>query len=449
MMNNLKKIDPQIYKLVILEEERQKKVLEMIPSENYASSAVLEALGTVLNNKYSEGYPLKRYYQGNSIIDSIEILAQERAKKLFNVPYVNVQPYSGSPANTAVFFALLTPGKSKIMGLSLAFGGHLTHGSPVSLSGKYFKTVAYELDSEGKLDYNEIEKLALKEKPDLIVCGTTAYSRIIDFKKFASIAKKVNAYLLADISHISGLVAGGVHPSPVDYADIVMTTTHKTLRGPRGAMIMITKKGLKKDPELAEKIDKAVFPGLQGGPHDNQTAAIAVALKEASAVSFKRYAKQIVKNSATLALELKKYDFDLVGGGTENHLILINLNNKNINGAAAAFALEVAGIVLNKNSVPNDTNPPFYPSGIRLGTPAITTRGMKEKEMKKIAKWFDIVINEVSGEIFPPFGSAQGKQVRIKRSEFWKSYKEKTAKNKKLLAISKEVESLCKKFPIY
>ena len=440
-MKMLKITDPQIYKLIQKEDQRQKDVLEMIPSENYASAAVLEALGTSLNNKYSEGYPKKRYYQGNKFVDSVEILAEERAKKLFGVPYVNVQAYSGSPANTAVYFALLEPMKDKIMGLSLSFGGHLTHGAPVSLSGKYFKTSMYGLGSDGWIDYEEIEKQALREKPKIIVCGATAYPRIIDFKKFGEIAKKAEAYLLADISHIAGLVVGGVHPSPVPYADIIMTTTHKTLRGPRGAIIMVTKKGLKKDPKLGEKIDKAVFPGLQGGPHDNQTAAIAVALKEASGISFKKYAKQIVINSNALALELKKYDFDLISGGSDNHLILIDLANKKINGAQAAFVLEVAGIVVNKNAVPNDPMPPFYPSGIRLGTPAITTRGMREKEMVKIAGWFEMAIGEVSGATLP--------KEKTKRKKFWASFKEKTAKNRNLLQISKEVRSLCKKFPIY
>ncbi|OGH14416.1 MAG: serine hydroxymethyltransferase, partial [Candidatus Levybacteria bacterium RIFCSPHIGHO2_01_FULL_38_96] len=296
-MKSLKQTDVEIYKLVRAEEKRQKEVLEMIPSENYASKAVMEALGSVLTNKYSEGFPKKRYYQGNSIVDSVEILAQERAKKLFGVPHANVQPYSGSPANTAVYFALLSPLKDKIMGLSLPYGGHLTHGSSVSFSGKYFKTVPYELGKDGKLDYDAIEQIAIREKPRIIVCGATAYPRIIDFERFGKIADSIGAYLLADISHIAGLIVGGVHPSPADYTHIIMTTTHKTLRGPRGAMLMVTQKGLKKDPELADKIDKAVFPGLQGGPHDNQTAAIAVALKEAAEPNFKKYAKQIVLNS--------------------------------------------------------------------------------------------------------------------------------------------------------
>lgn len=439
-MNNLKKTDPQIFELIKAEEKRQKEVLEMIPSENYTSKAVMEALGSVLTNKYSEGYPKRRYYQGNKIIDDVEILAIERAKKLFGVPHVNVQPYSGSPANTAVYFALLEPFKDKIMGLSLAYGGHLTHGSPVSFSGKYFPIVPYQLGRDGLLDYDAIEKLAVAEKPKIIVCGATAYPRIIDFKRFGEIADKVGAYLLADISHITGLIIGGIHPSPVPYADIIMTTTHKTLRGPRGAIIMVTEKGLKKDSELAPKIDKAVFPGLQGGPHDNQTAAIAVALLEASKPSFKTYAKQIVGNAKVLAKELMEKDFNLASGGTDNHLLLIDLTNKKVNGAVAALALEVAGIVVNKNAVPFDTMPPFYPSGIRLGTPAITTRGMKEKEMIKIAGWINQVINEVSNQELP--------NDREGRKEFFKAFRLQVVKNKKLLAIAREVRILCSKFPL-
>jgi glycine hydroxymethyltransferase len=436
----LKRNDPTVYKLIKDEEKRQKEVLEMIPSENYASQEVMEALGTILVDKYSEGYPKKRYYQGNKVADEVEILAEERAKKLFGVPYVNVQPYSGSPANSAVFLALLEPLKDKIMGLSLSFGGHLTHGSPVSFSGKVFKSVPYFLGKDGLLDYKEIERIALKEKPKLIVCGFTAYPRIIDFKKFSQIATKVNAYLLADISHIGGLVAAGAHPTPVPYVDIMMTTTHKTLRGPRGAMLMVTNKGLKKDPELAEKIDKAVFPGLQGGPHDNQTAAIAVALGEALKPSFKKYAKQVVLNAKKLAAELIKYDFKLVSNGTDNHLLLIDLSNKNVNGALAAFTLEVAGIVVNKNSVPNDTMPPFYPSGIRLGTPAITTRGLKEKDMIKVASWINSAINEVKNYQLP-----QGKEGRKK---FWIKFKKEIIANKNLLKISKQVKQLTSKYPL-
>jgi len=440
-MNALKKTDPQIFDLIKQEERRQKEVLEMIPSENYASPAVLEALGTVLNNKYSEGYPRKRYYQGNKVVDEVEILAQERAKKLFQVPFVNVQALSGSVMNLAVYFALLEPLKGKIMGLALAFGGHLTHGQPQSSSGKFFQSTLYTLDKNGKLDFNAIEKQAIKERPDIIVCGFTAYPGIIDFKKFGEIADKVGAYLLADISHIAGLVVAGAHPSPVPYAHVVTTTTHKTLRGPRGALIMVTDKGLKKDPDLGKKIDTAIIPGLQGGPHDNQTAAIAVALKDAGTPAFKKYGTQIVKNAKVLAGELVKYGFNLISGGTENHLLLIDLSNKKVNGTVAALALEVAGIVLNKNAVPNDKMPPFYPSGIRLGTPAITTRGMKEKEMVKIAGWINEAISEVSGHPFPNDKEA--------RREFWKNFKKEIIKNKKLLSIAKEVRSLCSKFPLF
>ena len=432
--------DPQIAKLIALEEKRQTEVLEMIPSENYASRAVMDALATVLTNKYSEGYPKKRYYQGNKIIDDVEILAQDRAKKLFGVPHVNVQPYSGSPANTAVYLALCQPQKDKIMGLILASGGHLTHGAPVSISGKYFKTVFYELGRDGLLDYEAIERLAQREKPKIIVCGYTAYPRVIDFKRFGQIADSCGAYLLADIAHIAGLIVAGVHPSPILYAHIVMTTTHKTLRGPRGAIIMITEKGLKKDPDLAEKIDKAVFPGLQGGPHDNQTAAIAVALREAATPAFKKYGQQIVKNTRALASSLSTFHFDLSSGGSDNHLILIDLRNKGVNGAIAAIALEAAGIVVNKNAVPFDTNPPFYPSGIRLGTPAITTRGMKEAEMKKIAQWISLAIDEVKNERFP-----DQKEARI---QFMKGFRIRISHNQNLKKIAAEVKNLTQKFPI-
>jgi len=435
----LEKIDPQIFNLIKQEEERQKNVLEMIPSENYTSKAVMEALGSVLTNKYSEGYPKRRYYQGNKIVDEVEMLAQERAKKLFSVPYVNVQALSGSPANAAVYFALLDY-KDKIMGLSLAFGGHLTHGAAHTFSSRFFTPVQYMLGKNGTLHYDEIEKLAVKEKPKIIVCGFTAYPRIIDFKRFSEIAEKSGSYLLADVSHIAGLIVAGIHPSPVPYADIVMTTTHKTLRGPRGALIMITEKGLRKNPDLPKKIDSAIIPGLQGGPHDNQTAAIAVALKEASLPSFKKYGEQVVKNAKVLAKELLKYDFNLVSGGTDNHLILIDMRNKKVNGRLTAIALEVAGVVVNMNGVPFDTMPPFYPSGIRLGTPAITTRGMKEKEMIKIADFINRAVEEVKGISLP--------SVREERIEFMKTFRKEVAKNKKLLAIAKEIKTLCSKFPV-
>lgn len=440
MMTNLKKQDPQIYSLVVAEEKRQKDVLEMIPSENYTSQAVMETLGTVLTNKYSEGFPGKRYYQGNAVADAVESLAQERAMKLFGVPYVNVQPLSGAPANSIVYFAALENG-DKIMGLSLAEGGHITHGHKLGLSGRLFTFAHYTLGKDDLLDYDAIEKLVLKEKPKLLICGYTAYPRIINFKRFGQIADKAGCWLMADVSHITGLIVAGEHPSPVPYAHIVTTTTHKTLRGPRGAMIMVTEKGLKKDPTLPRKIETAVIPGLQGGPHDNQTAAIAVALKEASTAKFKKYGAQIVANAKALASELTKAGFDLVSGGTDNHLILIDLRSKKVNGRVAAVALEAAGIVLNYNGVPGDDMPPLFSSGIRLGTPAITTRGMKEKEMKKIAGWYAAVIAEVEGMALP-------KDDKEKRAKLLKEYTAQIAKNKKLAAIAKEIKSFCVKFPV-
>lgn len=438
-LTRLKKEDPQVFTLIKQEQVRQRDVLEMIPSENYTSQAVMEALGTVLTNKYSEGYPKKRYYQGNAVIDNIEMLAQERAQKLFGVPYVNVQALSGSPANAAVYFALLDY-KDKIMGLSLAFGGHLTHGANLNMSSKFYTAVNYELGKDARIDFAALEALALKEKPKIIVCGFTAYPRVVEFEKFAAIADKVGAWLMADISHIAGLVAAGVHPSPVQYAHIVTTTTHKTLRGPRGALIMVTEKGLAKDPDLGKKIDSAIIPGLQGGPHDNQTAAIAVALKEASLKPFQKYGEQIVKNTKVLAEELTKYGFDLVSGGSDNHLILIDLRNKGVSGAVAAYALEVAGIVVNKNGVPFDPMPPFYPSGIRLGTPALTTRGMKEKDMKRVAEWMNRAIEEVKDRPLP--------EDKEERTAAFKQIRKEVSKNKKLIKISKEIKNFCQRFPL-
>ena len=411
----LKKTDSQIAKLIEKEKQRQETCLEMIPSENHSSPAVRETLGSVLTDKYAEGYPGKRYYAGLEFYDKIETLCQERAKKLFKVPYVNVQPYSGSPANQAVYFALCEPGDT-VMGMSLPHGGHLTHGWKVNFSAKYYNAVQYPVDKKtGLLDYREIEKLAKKVKPKIIWAGATAYPRVFNWRKLSQIADLVGAYLSADIAHIAGLIAAGVHPSPVAFADVVTTTTHKTLRGPRGGMIMATKKGLRKDPELPKKIDKAVFPGLQGGPHENNIAAIAVCLKEASKPAFKSYGRQIIKNSKALASELLKQGFNLATGGTDNHLILIDLRNKEISGKEAQNRLEKAGIIVNKNTIPFDPSSPFDPSGIRIGTPAVTTRGMKEKEMKQIAFW----INEV------------------------------VAKPKSCLEVRREVKKLCQKFSLH
>lgn len=399
----LKNQDPQIAKLIDLETLRQKNSLQMIPSENHCSPAVREALGSILTDKYAEGYPGKRYYGGNQFIDKVETLAIERAKKLFSDPdgsasggkveHVNVQPHSGSPANAAVYVATCQPGDT-IMGLALPMGGHLTHGTKVSFGGKFFNAVQYGVDEKTHLiNYDQLEKLVGETKPKLLWVGATAYPRLFDWARLGKIADLVGAYLAADIAHIAGLVAGGAHPSPVPFVHIVTTTTHKTLRGPRGGMIMVTKKGIEKDPELPKKIDKAVFPGLQGGPHENAIAAIAVCLKEASAPAFKKYAVQIVKNAKALAEELKRHDFTLISGGTENHLLLIDLRNKNITGAEAQDLLEKAGITINKNSIPYDPAGPFKPSGIRLGTPAITTRGMKESQMRQIAGWINEVIS--------------------------------------------------------
>jgi glycine hydroxymethyltransferase len=389
----LAKQDLQIAKLIDLETERQKTSLEMIPSENHSSPAVREALGSLLTDKYAEGYPSKRYYAGLKYYDVLENLCIERAKKLFNVAHVNVQPYSGSPANAAVYMSVCQPGDT-VMGLALPMGGHLTHGWKVNFSAKFYNSIQYGVNEKTQLiDYDEIEKLAKENKPKLIFVGATAYPRIFDWKRLGEIADSIDAYLVADIAHIAGLVAGGSHPSPAPYVHLISTTTHKTLRGPRGGIIMVTHKGVKKDSDLPKKNDKAIFPGLQGGPHMHQIAAIAVCLKEASTPTFKKYAIQVVKNAKALAEELKKYDFNLVSGGTDNHLILIDLRNKNISGAEAQDLLEEAGITINKNNIPFDPAPPFKPSGIRLGTPALTTRGMKEKEMKIIAEWINKVIS--------------------------------------------------------
>ena len=440
-MKNLKKIDPEIAELIKAEEKRQKETLMLIPSENYASFAVMEALGTVLTNKYSEGYANARYYQGNKIIDQIEMLCIKRAKKLFGVPFVNVQPYSGSPANTAVYFALLEP-KDKIMGLSLASGGHLTHGVPkVTFSGKYFTSVQYEVDKNGLINYDSLEKLVLKEKPKLIIAGTTHYPRKLDFKRFAEIADKVDALLMADVSHVIGLIIAGVYPNPIPYAHVVTTTTHKTLRGPRGAIIMVTTKGLKRDPLMGEKINKAIIPGLQGGPHNHVTAALAVALKEASKQSFVLYNRQIVKNAQVLATELIKKDYELMSNGTDTHVMVIDLRKQQILGNTAAEALEEAGMVLNKNKVPFDPNSPFYPSGIRLGTPGITSRGMKEKEMKQLARWIDETLRSVQ---------ETKNRLRITIDlERKRSVREKIIKSTESLKnINRKVVELCRKFPV-
>lgn len=391
-MANLNTQDPQIAKLIKLEDKRQQEDVILIPSENYASAAVREALGTRLSNKYSEGYSHKRYYSGNQIIDSIEDITKERATKLFKCKFANVQAYSGSPANQAIYLALLEPGDT-VMGLSLPHGGHLTHGWPVNFSGKFYNPVQYEVDQKTeRLDLKKIAKLAKKAKPKMIFTGATAYSRVWEWREFAKIAKSQKAYLIADISHIAGLVVAGAHPSPFPYADVVMTTTHKTLRGPRGALI------LSNNEEIAQKIDRAVFPGLQGGPHDNQTAAIAVALKEAQTAAFKKYGAQIVKNAKELAKTLTAHQIRLVSGGTDNHLMLIDLGAKGASGKDIQNALYEAGISTNKNTVPKETRSPFVTSGIRIGTPAVTTRGMKEPQMRLIGSFIAQIIKDPENE---------------------------------------------------
>jgi glycine hydroxymethyltransferase len=383
--STLRAVDPEIADLIKAEERRQRDKIRLIASENYVSSAVLAATGSVLTNKYSEGYPGKRYYEGQQFIDPVETLAINRAKALFGAEHANVQPYSGSPANLAVYFAFLEPGDT-VMGLGLPAGGHLTHGWGVSITGKYFRPVQYGVRKDtGLTDLDEVRDLARKEKPKLLIAGGTAIPRTIDFAAYAEIAREVGAIFLADIAHISGLVAAGVHPSPVPVADVVSTTTHKTLRGPRGGMLM------SKDKH-AKAIDRAVFPGLQGGPHNHTTAALAVALKEAATAEFKLYAAQIIANAKALAAAMVERGFTLVTGGTDNHLILADLTSKNIPGKVAAKALDEAGLVLNYNSVPFDTRKPFDPSGIRLGTSSVTSRGLREPEMVKIAAWMDDVV---------------------------------------------------------
>ena len=389
-MSQLSTTDPEIAALVAAEEQLQADTLRLIPSENYVSAAVLEASGTVLQNKYSEGYPGKRYYEGQQNIDQVETLAIDRAKALFGVEHANVQPYSGSPANLAVYLAFLQPGDT-VLGMALPMGGHLTHGWGVSATGSWFRGVQYGVDRvTGRTDLDQMRDLALKERPKVIFCGGTAVPRTIDFPAFAAIAREVGAVLVADIAHIAGLVAGGAHPSPVGHADVVSTTTHKTLRGPRGAMLMCTE-------EHARAIDRAVFPGLQGGPHNQTTAAIAVALKEASGEDFRDYARQVVGNARALGEQLAARGFDLVSGGTDNHLLLIDLTSKDVAGKVAAKALDRAGIVVNYNSVPYDTRKPFDPSGIRIGTPSLTSRGIPEAEMATVAEWIDRTVLAARG----------------------------------------------------
>lgn len=439
-MNYLKKTDLPVYKLLKAEEKRQATALMMIPSENHTSSAVQKVVGSCLQDKYCEGYPYKRYYQGQENFDKLETLCQERVKRAFGVPFVNVQPLSGAPANSAVYFALLKLGE-KIMGLRLDQGGHLTHGLKINFSGKFFSSIFYHVGKDGFIDYEAMEKLAKKEKPKIIIAGITSYPLALDFKKFSKVADSIGAYLMADIAHIAGLVLARAYPNPVPYCHIITTTTHKTLRGPRGALIMVTKKGLVKDPDLPQKIEKAVFPGLQGGPHENNIAGIAVALKEAQKTSFKKYGHQIVKNAKALAEDLREEGFKLCSGGTNTHLILIDMRPFGISGKLAAEALEAAGMVTNYNAIPYDPNPPFFPSGLRLGTPGMTSQGMKEPQMRKVASFMARLITDVAGikkAMKVSFDQEKKKETREKI----------VARSKEIRKIRSEVKKLCEKFPI-
>ena len=385
-LKNVKNTDPEIYEAIMSEANRQKNKIELIASENFVSESVMEAMGSPLTNKYAEGYPGKRYYGGCECVDVAENLAIERAKELFGAGFANVQPHSGAQANMAVFFALLTPGDT-VLSMSLAHGGHLSHGSPVNMSGKYFNIVPYGVtEDENVIDYEEVRKMALECKPKLILAGASAYPRVIDFKKFREIADEVGAYFMVDMAHIAGLVAAGVHPSPMPYAHVVTTTTHKTLRGPRGGLILTN------DEELAKLINKAIFPGIQGGPLMHVIASKAVSFKEALSPEFKKYQEQIVKNASVLADALKKEGFKLVSGGTDNHLILLDLTDTEVTGKEAEHRLDEVGITVNKNAIPFDTRSPFITSGIRIGTPATTSRGFVEEDMVEIAKLIKLAI---------------------------------------------------------
>jgi len=388
---NLENQDKEVFDIIEKEKTRQINEIELIASENYVSKAVLETMGTVLTNKYSEGYPGHRYYGGNQVIDDVENVAIDRAKKLFDAEHVNVQPLSGSPANAAVYFAFLKPG-DKVMGLKLDHGGHLSHGHPVNFSGMLYDFVQYEVDSKtGKIDMEEVRKVVLKEKPKMIVAGYSAYSREIEWEKFKEIADEVGAFTFADIAHTAGLIAAGKMKNPVPFFDVVSTTTHKTLRGPRGAMIMCKEK-------YAKQVDKAVFPGMQGGPHDHITAAKAVAFGEALQPEFAEWAEQVIKNAQVMSEEFEKKGYRVISGGTDNHLIVVDMQAKEIDGKTAENALESCGISVSRSTIPNDPNPPMKPSGVRFGTPAITTRGMKEEEMNKIVEWIDKAIENRDDE---------------------------------------------------
>jgi len=430
-----------ILNLIQQEHLRQTDGMELIPSENYVSKAVLTALGSILTNKYSEGYPGARYYGGQKYVDQIETLAQDRAKQLFHVEHVNVQPYSGSPANFAVYVATCQPGDT-VMGLNLSDGGHLTHGWKVSATAMFYNSIPYHVREDGRIDMDEVRELALKHRPKLMWMGATAYVFKFDYEAFAKIADEVGAILVADIAHVAGLVIAGVHPDPEPYADIITTTTHKTLRGPRGGMIMVTKKGLAKDPKLAEKVDKAIFPGLQGGPHDHQTAAIAVALGEADSPEFKQYGQNIIDNTKPLVKVFNENNIKMVGGGTENHMLLLDLTPifGPGGGVFVQEALETACITTNKNTIPKDPSSPFYPSGLRLGVPAMTTRGFRVKEFETVGQWMSDIIHEIKDYRLPADKEARKEYLGTARAEIHK--------NKNILEIKSKVAKLCANFPL-
>jgi len=432
--------DPDIHAMLERERARQRDGVELIPSENYVSPAVLEAMGSILTNKYSEGYPGRRYYGGNEVVDEVERLAQHRARVLFGVPHANVQPYSGSPANLAVYLAVCQPG-DVVLGQNLLDGGHLTHGWKVNATGTYYRSVPYHVRRDGYIDLDEVWRLARAHRPKLIWCGATAYVREFPFAQFAEVAEEVGAYLAADMSHIAGLIVGGVHPSPVPHAHIITTTTHKTLRGPRGALILVTERGLARDRDLADKIDRAVFPGLQGGPHDHTTAAIAVALGEAMQPAFRQYAAQVVANAKALGEALAKRGFTLVTGGTDVHMLLVDLSPTGAGrGIFMQEALDAAGITVNKNTIPGEPSSAFYPSGIRVGTPAATTRGMREPEMAQIAAWIAQVRDEIAEFQLPADRAARGEALRRFRAAL--------GQNARLASVRADVTALCRRFPV-
>ena len=431
-----------VYDLIKQEEQRLIEKVGLIPSENHTSPEVSGVLSSALSSKYSEGYAGRRYYEGNQIIDQIETLAINRLKDLFGVPFVNVQAHSGSPANSAIQFALLEPGET-LMGLSLGAGGHLTHGHPkVTFSGKYFNSVQYGLDDQARIDFEDLLVLAQEHRPKVIIAGTTSYPFTLDFARFRAVADEVGAWLVADISHITGLVIGDEHPSPVPHADVIMSTTHKTFRGPRGAMIMVTERGLARDETLGAKIDKAIIPGLQGGPHNATIAGIAIAAEKAAQPSFKAYARQVRQNATALANALMDAGLKLVGDGTDNHLMVVDLTPFSVGfGTQAAYALDMAGIYANRNAIPNEPGSPFYPSGLRIGTPLVTTRGMKEPEMVQIGQWIARVAEHVKDDVLPAEKSERG--------AFVKTFKEKAQTDPYLAKIRQDVKAMASQFPLY